>query len=94
MYRRRRRFSCHAFRCTILKAINVATVDYFSLDLEGAEFHVLKGIDLKSTDLRLFTVESEDRDHPENIDKLISYMENQGYEMVQRVHIDIVFRKK
>ena len=39
---------------TILKAINTNKVDYFSLDVEGGELEVLKGINLKKLDITTF----------------------------------------
>ena len=42
---------------TILKAINTNKVDYFSLDVEGCELEVLKGINLKKLDITTFSVE-------------------------------------
>ena len=36
---------------TILKAINVNKVDYFSLDVEGGESFVLKAIDFNKIDI-------------------------------------------
>ena len=42
---------------TILKAINVDKIDYFSLDVEGGELEVLKGIDFHKIDIATFSVE-------------------------------------
>jgi FkbM family methyltransferase len=42
---------------TILKAINVEQVDYFSLDVEGGELEVLKGIDFKKIEIKTFSIE-------------------------------------
>lgn len=38
---------------TYLKALNVKTVDYFSLDIEGAEFGVLKTIPWDKVDIKV-----------------------------------------
>lgn len=42
---------------TILKAIQVEHVDYFSLDVEGGEMDILKSIDFDKIDITTFSVE-------------------------------------
>ncbi len=43
----------------VLRAMNVTKVDYFSLDVEGSELHVLRTIDFDEVDI---TVREPDRD--------------------------------
>ena len=38
-------------------ALNRTTIDFFSLDVEGAELEVLKGIDFSKLNIRTMTVE-------------------------------------
>ena len=52
---------CFSLR-TILKAINVDRVDYFSLDVEGGEWSILKNFDLKRTDIKSFSIECGEND--------------------------------
>jgi len=42
---------------TILKAIDVSDVDYFSLDVEGAEWHVIQSIPFDKINIKTFTIE-------------------------------------
>ena len=38
---------------SVLQALGLPTVDYFSLDIEGAEYQVLKTIPFKNVDIRI-----------------------------------------
>lgn len=42
---------------TIMKALEVNTVDYFSLDVEGSELSVIESLDLKNIDIKSFSIE-------------------------------------
>lgn len=42
---------------TILKAINVFDIDYFSLDVEGAEWNVIQSIQFDKVNIKTFTIE-------------------------------------
>ena len=46
---------------TILKAIDVERIDFFSLDIEGGEYNVLKSIDFNNLDIETFAIEHNDR---------------------------------
>ena len=43
----------------ILKAINVNNVDYFSLDIEGGEIEVIKGLDFKKINITVLQIENQ-----------------------------------
>ncbi|MCL4130950.1 UNVERIFIED_CONTAM: hypothetical protein GTU68_017446 [Idotea baltica] len=60
-----------------LKALNVTTVDYFSLDVEGAEFDILKQIPWKEVNIKTLSVEFIHN----KVDKysIKNYMKDQGY---------------
>ena len=60
---------------TILNALNVKQVDYFSLDVEGSEMDVLNNIDFNTTDFKTFTVEHFFLSHP----TLIDFMKQRGF---------------
>ncbi|OXA45062.1 Protein Star [Folsomia candida] len=62
---------------SLLRAINVTTVDYFSLDIEGAELSILKTIPWKDT----FSIEV--RNEIEH--NLRDYMTSVGYRFVAYV---------
>ena len=77
---------------TILKAINVDYVDYFSLDVEGGELDVLKGIDYKSTTIKTFSIE-----HNGNLaDKrmMIEHLMQFNYSVAKEDGQDVYFVKK
>ncbi|XP_053627476.2 protein Star [Cherax quadricarinatus] len=60
-----------------LVALNVTTVDYFSLDVEGAEFSVLKTIPWDKVDIKTLSVEFIH--DPEGKDAIQEYMKRVGY---------------
>ncbi|XP_069163177.1 uncharacterized protein [Procambarus clarkii] len=60
-----------------LVALNVTTVDYFSLDVEGAEFIVLKTIPWDKVDIKTLSVEFIH--DPEGKDAIQEYMKTKGY---------------
>ena len=58
---------------TILKAINVNKVDYFSLDVEGGESFVLKAIDFNKVDIESLTIEhNNQREYLDSIKEKMS----------------------
>ena len=83
---------------SILLALNLFTVDYFSLDVEGDELNVLKTIPWDKVNIKMLTVE-----YVHDVGKLgglKSFMEKQGYDALLQVSRwdggvnDIIFRKK
>ncbi|MAM27946.1 MAG: hypothetical protein CMC13_02895 [Flavobacteriaceae bacterium] len=45
---------------TLFKKLNVNTIDVLSIDVEGFEIEVLKGLNLNSVDVKLFIIEAND----------------------------------
>jgi FkbM family methyltransferase len=63
-----------------------ATIDFLSLDVEGAEIEVLKGVDHSRYRFRRMLIECRD------IDKLTAYLEPLGYRLAERFnHHDYMF---
>ncbi len=61
---------------TILKAINVNKVDYFSLDVEGGESFVLKAIDFSKVDIKSLTIEhNNEKEHLDSIVKITIFLD-------------------
>lgn len=56
----------------LLNENEIKTIHFFSLDVEGGELSVLKGIDLKAIDVKLFMIE-------ENRGDVHDYITKQGY---------------
>ena len=63
-------------------------IDYFSLDVEGAEMIILKSIDWKHLDIDVFTIETDQ--HRQGI---LTFMKTQGYKCIQTISGDDVFWK-
>ena len=81
---------------SVLKAIGKSKVDYFSLDIEGAEYPVLNTIEYDKVDIGTISVEIN---HAGKIfdgsrEDIKELMENNGYDFVTTVHIDDIFMKK
>jgi FkbM family methyltransferase len=81
-------FSLH----TILKAINVNKVDYFSLDVEGGELEVLKGINFEKIQITSFSVEHNN--YNEQKIKIKNFLQANNYKMIKDYSSDMYFLKK
>jgi FkbM family methyltransferase len=78
---------------TILKAINVNKVDYFSLDVEGAELEVLKSTNLNKLDITTFSVE-HNKSHETKIE-IKNFLEANNYMILKESNnSDSYFIKK
>ena len=65
---------------TILKDANApALIDFLSLDVEGAEIEVLKGINYDEFKFKYMCIECR------GIDKLTEYLETKGYQLVDKL---------
>lgn len=104
--RAEKRYTRHDFERTIkvqcfplqsvLKAIGQTKVDYFSLDIEGAEYPVLKSIEYDQIDIGTISVEVNHAGKifggsREDIEELL---EENGYTLAATVQIDDIFMKK
>lgn len=78
---------CHSL-ISILNQIGTTTIDYFSLDVEGAEFFILQSLDWSKLNIEIFTIEVQ-----ENRKKIYDFMISKGYERVASVSIDDLYRK-
>ena len=63
-------------------------VDYMSIDTEGSELAVLKGLDFDRFDVSVFTIEDNYGDSG-----IPAFMRDKGYELVTRLDQDYVFSK-
>ncbi|KAH3753564.1 uncharacterized protein LOC127847906 [Dreissena polymorpha] len=72
----------------VLNVIGTKKVDYFSLDVEGAELYILESIDWNQIDIDVFTIET---DH--HRDKIMSFMKDHGYKWLTHLHGDDIFSK-
>lgn len=74
----------------ILKERKISKVDFMSIDVEGYELSVLKGIDFNKVDIKCIIIENDKH----NRRKLRNYIVSKGYILVARLTIDDVFVKK
>lgn len=72
---------------SILRDANAPTlIDFLSLDVEGAEIEVLKGVNHDEFKFKYMCIECR------NIDKLTEYLASKGYRLVEKLtHWDYVF---
>jgi FkbM family methyltransferase len=64
-------------------------VDFLSLDVEGAELQVLKGIDFRRTMFRYMLIETR------SIDEIVNFLEPRGYVLLAKVTFhDYLFQAK
>ena len=80
---------------SVLQALGLPIVDYFSLDIEGAEYQVLKTIPFKHVDIRMFGVEVEHAGKIFNGTEhdIIRLFNNNGYRYVAKTKLDKFFMK-
>lgn len=76
---------------TILKALSIDKVDYFSLDIEGGELDVLTSLNLKKLDIKSFTIEHNGE--VERRDKMINHLVKNGYLLKKTDYQDIYLIK-
>lgn len=85
----------------ILKLNEVNQVNWIKIDVEGAEFEVLKGSaeTLSSEDLSLF-IEIHNIEDPSHYDNIVDFLKSRNYEITFEQHYEgsgeshIIFRKK
>ena len=72
----------------LMNTLGQTKIDYFSLDVEGAEMIILHSIDWDKLDIDVFTIETEQ--HREDI---LTFMKSRGYKWIQTILGDDVFKK-
>ena len=83
----------------VLKALDLPKVQYFSLDIEGAEYDVLKTVDFNVVDFSVFSIEIEDdngnvmRQNSGSNEDLHNYLKQNSYDYIDRVGRDNFFVK-
>ncbi|KAH3703235.1 uncharacterized protein LOC127860525 [Dreissena polymorpha] len=73
----------------ILNVIGTRKVDYFSLDVEGAELYILESIDWNQIDIDVFTIETD-----QHRDKIMSFMKDHEYRWLTHLIGDDIFIKE
>ena len=73
---------------SLMNTLGQTHIDYFSLDVEGAEKIILHSIDWKHLDIDVFTIETDQ--HRQDI---LTFMKTHGYKWIQTILGDDDFRK-
>jgi FkbM family methyltransferase len=68
-----------------------ATVDYMSLDIEGAELEALKGINFDKINIKFMTIEHGNRKN--YLEEIVKYLKNFGYSIHRINKWDVEFIK-
>jgi hypothetical protein len=71
-----------------MNTLGQAHIDYFSLDVEGAEMIILQSIDWKHFDIDVFTIETD-----QCRQDILTFMKTHGYKWIKTISDDDVFRK-
>lgn len=74
---------------TILKNINVETIDYLSIDVEGHEIEVMQGFSHDVYKPKIILLENYSYNQIYN-----NYMSNIGYELVDTLAYNYIFKRK
>ena len=80
---------------SIIMALGNPTIDYLSLDIEGAEYPVLKTIDFDKFDIKVISVENTKVGDifDGTATQLRYHLQNNGYRLYQTVKQDAIFLK-
>jgi FkbM family methyltransferase len=73
---------------SLMNTLGHTHIDYFSLDVEGAEMIILQSIDWKHLDIDVFTIETD-----QHRQAILTFMKKHGYKWIQTILGDDVFRK-
>ena len=76
---------------SLLLAIKRTKIDFFSLDIEGYELHVLKTIPFEKVDITVMNVEFFNQ-ATKGAD-LITFLQSRGYQKVLKIDMDMIFKK-
>ena len=67
-------------------------VDYFSIDVEGAEIALLQGIDFDFTDIRVMSIENQPNSK-NNFKSIRQIMSDRNYRFARSIGMDDIFVK-
>ncbi len=80
---------CQKRLSDILEEYKFNHIDYVSLDVEGYELNVLKGINWQKTDITLFSIENN-----KHSTVLRKYMREHGYRYVAKIGVDDIYLRE
>lgn len=73
----------------ILDKYDMKSIDYCSIDTEGSEFEIIKGIDFNKTSIKIFTIENNYNDN-----EIKRYLQKKGYRFEKKIVCDDLYIKK
>ena len=76
---------------TIMQALNINKIDFFSLDVEGSEYEVLKSIDFQRFNIDLFWIEVLQSKPTKN--SIIKHLTDHYYKLAKDNEVDIFMIK-
>jgi len=87
---------CFPLYSLLMAAAGNRTVNYLSLDIEGAEFLVLQTIPWDKVDIEVMTIETNHAGEvfPGSKQEIRDYLEDKGYVYAHTVEIDDVFIRR
>jgi len=74
-----------------IDAAGYTTVDFLSIDVEGSELAVLKGIDWEKTHVNIIAFEDNYKDVSRSI---LEYLDGKGFDLIMRLGGDYVMRNR
>lgn len=77
---------------SIVSEQDLTHIDYCSIDVEGAEILVLKGIDFTKTNISVFSIENPEGPGS-NRNLVRDFMEYEGYKLIKSIGEDDIFAK-
>ena len=84
------RVPCFTFT-SIMNAYNIQSIDYFSLDVEGAELAVLKTIPFDKIDIKSLSVEYVHT--PGGEESITDFLKSKNYVLLEHIHFSDKVRK-
>lgn len=80
--------------CDILEEKEVREIDFISIDVEGYEMQVLKGIDFNKVNIKCIVIENDKHWRSLGSNRLRRWICSRGYILIARLTIDDVYVRK
>jgi FkbM family methyltransferase len=78
---------------TIFDMNNIKVIDFITIDTEGSEYEVLKGIDFKKVHINIICIE-DNYPGTEKSKKIVEYLKNNNYVLKHRLYQDFIYEHK
>lgn len=74
---------------TIFNKYNITYIDYFSLDIEGAEINALNSIDFNKVYIDVMTIECKNQQ-----DELTNLLRTNSFDLIDKLGADLIYKHK